>query len=326
MVSSSSVKLTSGDPTWHALTALDYHYWTQPLPPWTAWYASHWPAVFQKLSVRVMFACEGLAPFLILCPRRVRFLGAAAIAFLQVLIAATGNYGFFNLLSLVLCVTLLDDGLLSRAPVADTTKAGSLRRWPRRIVVAALFLVSLVPLSHALGRRRGLGPLDDAYRLASPLQVVNPYGLFAVLTTTRPEIVVEGSDDGRTWEAFEFKYKPGDLARRPRFVTPHMPRLDWQMWFAALGSWRQNRWFLAFCQRLLEGSPAVTARLAHDPFGDEPPRYLRARVFQYRFTTKEERAQSGDWWTRTLEGPYVPTLTLVDGRLTAVEDDTGGTD
>jgi predicted DCC family thiol-disulfide oxidoreductase YuxK len=324
MFSSAVVKLTSGDASWHSLTALEYHYFTQPLPPWTAWYASHLPAGFQRLSVLMVFAIEGVAPFLVFGPRRVRFAGAAAIAALQALILLTGNYGFFNLLTLVLCVPLLDDGVLSRATAATTAFAPASpgRRWPRRVAAAGLFAMSLVPLSHALKIGVGAsGPLADAYWLASPLQVVNPYGLFAVMTTERLEIVVEGSRDGRLWQAYEFEYKPGDPARRPVFTTPHMPRLDWQMWFAALGSWRQNPWFLGFCRRLLEGSPAVTALLARDPFAGAPPRYLRARLYQYRFTTADERRRSGNWWARTLQGEYVPTLTLVDGRLARAPDD-----
>jgi predicted DCC family thiol-disulfide oxidoreductase YuxK len=322
MLSSAAVKLTSGDPTWRSLTALDFHYFTQPLPPWTAWYASHWPAGFHTLSALVMFAIEGAAPFLLLGPRRMRFAGAAAITILQTLILLTGNYGFFNMLTLVLCVPLLDDGLLSwgsRAITAPHAPASPGRRWPRRMAAAGLFTLSLVPLSQALKfGDRAFGPVADVFQLASPLQIVNPYGLFAVMTTDRPEIIVEGSLDGREWRAYEFKYKPGDPVRRPAFTTPHMPRLDWQTWFAALGTWRENPWFLAFCRRLLEGAPSVTALLARDPFAGAPPRYVRARVFQYRFTTPEERKRSGDWWARTLQGPYIPTLTLVGGRLSVV--------
>jgi len=364
MLASAAVKLTSGDPTWHALTALDFHYFTQPLPPWTAWYASHLPAWFQKLSVLFMFACEGVAPFLLFGPRRARHVGVAAIAALQVLILLTGNYGFFNLLALALCVPALDDGVLSRlpgwtamrgpeatpAPGPDASSPGGpdttpdrepggtaartglspdpprpppgRARWPLGVVAAALFLTSLAPLSQALGvGTLAPRPLLHAYRFTSPLQLVNPYGLFAVMTTERPEIVVEGSLDGHEWQTYELRYKPGDPARRPAFTTPHMPRLDWQMWFAALGGPRQNPWFLSFCQRLLEGSPAVTSLLARDPFDGAPPRYVRAQLYRYRFTTAEERRRTGDWWARTLEGPYVPALTLVDGRLSIADDD-----
>jgi hypothetical protein len=141
------------------------------------------------------------------------------------------------------------------------------------------------------------------------------------MTTDRPEIVIEGSNDRREWHAYEFRYKPGDLARRPPFMAPHMPRLDWQMWFAALGDVRRNRWFLMFCQGLLEGSPEVTALLAHNPFADSPPKYLRAQVFMYEFTTPDERRATGNWWKRALRAPYVPELTLDEqGNLTRAPD------
>ena len=119
---------------------------------------------------------------------------------------------------------------------------------------------------------------------------MNAYGLFAVMTTERPEIVVEGSEDGETWTPYAFRWKPGDVDRRPRFTTPHLPRLDWQMWFAALsGDCRSQRWFLAFERRLLEGSPDVLRLLKGNPFPTHPPRYLRARLRQYDFTAAGAR-------------------------------------
>ena len=125
------------------------------------------------------------------------------------------------------------------------------------------------------------------------------------MTTERPEITVEGSDDGETWKPYRFRWKPGELDRRPRFATPHMPRLDWQMWFAALGGdCRRAPWFLRFEQRLLEGSPEVLALLREDPFPDRPPRYVRARLSLYTFT----RWGSRDWWASEDVGLYCPPM------------------
>jgi predicted DCC family thiol-disulfide oxidoreductase YuxK len=333
MFTSAVVKLASGDPTWRDLTALDYHYYTQPLPPWTAWYAHHWPEWFQKLSVCAMYLAEGVAPFLIWGPRRARMTGVAVICTLQVLIMATGNYGFFNLLTLVLCIPLLDDGIFTRRsqneeptacgvsfsgvslpePVTPRSRRIST---PRTVMVALIFLASLVPLAGVFRiSPKRLGPISMVYRFAAPFYIANHYGLFAVMTTERPEIVIEGSRDGVAWKAYEFRYKPGDVLRRPRMCTPHMPRLDWQMWFAALGDVRQNRWFLVLCWRLLEGSPEVRRALAVDPFGDDPPKYIRANVYIYNFTTAEERRASHAWWKRALRGAYVRTLMLQNGEL-----------
>ena len=158
-------------------------------------------------------------------------------------------------------------------------------------------------------------PLQMAIEVLAPLESFNTYGLFAVMTTTRPEIVVEGSDDGVEWRAYEFRWKPGSLERAPGFAFVHMPRIDWQMWFAALGEWRGNRWYLSFVHRLLEGSEVVTAQLAADPFANHPPRYIRSTLYHYTFTTSAQRAATGAWWKRELVGEYCPTLELVDGQL-----------
>jgi hypothetical protein len=130
------------------------------------------------------------------------------------------------------------------------------------------------------------------------------------MTTSRPEIIVEGSEDGVSWRAYEFRWKPGDPRRRPPFVAPHQPRLDWQMWFAALGSAEQSPWILAFARRLLEGSPPVVRLLAKTPFPDHPPRFLRAVLYDYRFTDFGQRRASGAWWRREETGIYLPVLSL----------------
>jgi hypothetical protein len=140
--------------------------------------------------------------------------------------------------------------------------------------------------------------------------IVNSYGLFAVMTTTRYEIIVEGSNDGQTWLPYEFKYKPGDIKRRPPIVEPHQPRLDWQMWFAALGDYRDNPWFVNFMVRLLEGSPQVLALLAKNPFPGSPPRYIRAELYDYRFTDFAEWRATGAWWRREFVRLYFPVASL----------------
>ena len=140
-----------------------------------------------------------------------------------------------------------------------------------------------------------------------PFHSTNAYGLFAVMTTERPEIDLQGSEDGIVWKSYTFRWKPGDVMRRPEFCTPHLPRLDWQMWFAALGGdCRSQSWFLAFEQRLLEGSPAVLGLLGENPFPDHPPRFLRARLYSYRFTRKGDQA----WWKREEAGWFCPPVGL----------------
>jgi len=313
--SSGFVKLASGDPVWRNLTALTYHYWTQPLPTWTAWPASHHPLWFLKFSCVLLFAIELGAPFLIVMPRRLRLLSVGAMAALQIMIAVTGNYAFFNFLTIALCVLLVDDAAfpagLRKKAAADSRAASG--RWPRLLLVpiaVVLLLMSFVVFSATLRLRLPWpGFVISIARSALPLRSVNTYGLFAVMTTSRPEIVMEGSDDGATWKAYEFRWKPGDLNRRGRFVAPHQPRLDWQMWFAALSSPNEQPWFFPFCLRLLEGDPDVIRLLAKNPFPSSPPRYLRAVLYEYRFTTPEEHRATGAWWTREEKGLYAPVLT-----------------
>jgi lipase maturation factor 1 len=150
----------------------------------------------------------------------------------------------------------------------------------------------------------------NAYAYIEPFQSLNGYGLFRVMTKTRPEIIVEGSSDGTTWIPYEFKYKIGNLDRPPPIVAPFQPRLDWQMWFAALDDVRREQWFLNFLVRLLQGSPAVLNLLQTNPFPAGPPQYVRARLFQYHFTTLAERSRTGAWWRRDQEQTYCPVLTL----------------
>jgi hypothetical protein len=130
------------------------------------------------------------------------------------------------------------------------------------------------------------------------------------MTTSRPEIIVEGSEDGAAWKAYEFKYKPTDPSQPPPWVAPHQPRLDWQMWFAALGRYDSEPWFQNFCVRLLQGSPDVLRLLERDPFEGRPPRYLHAVLYRYRFADATTRQKQGVWWTRERVGDYSPVLSL----------------
>jgi hypothetical protein len=153
-------------------------------------------------------------------------------------------------------------------------------------------------------------PLVAVYAWLEPFRTFNHYGLFAVMTTSRREIVIQGSNDKVRWLAYEFKYKPGEVRRRPGFVEPHQPRLDWQMWFAALGEAPQNPWFASFCLCLLRGSPPVLGLLQRNPFPRQPPRYIRAVVYEYHFTDFATRRRTGAWWRREDKGLYLPPISM----------------
>jgi lipase maturation factor 1 len=315
MFSSGVVKLTSGDTSWWSLTALTRHYETQPLPNIVAWYAHHLSPDFHAVSCVVMFAIELIAPFLFFAPRRLRNVGAISTIGLQCLITLTGNYTYFNILTIALCFWLIED-LTWPDRIRERFRTPLVRRRPnalRHLVAPAIglnLMLSALLLTRGAFRSEVRFPdlLHQVHQTIAPYRVINTYGLFSVMTMDRPEIVLEGSSDGVYWEPYEFYYKPGDIRRSPPFVAPHQPRLDWQMWFAALGPIRNSPWFYYFTQRLLEGSAPVKRLLALDPFPDSPPRYLRAHIYDYRFATPEERTLDRVWWKRSLSHAYLPTI------------------
>lgn len=302
MLASGLVKLLSGDPVWRNLTALTFHYETQPLPPWTAWYFHQLPAGFHRFSAGAMFFIELAVPFLFFLPRRPRLAAFWLQVFLQGMILLTGNYGFFNLLTLILCLTLLEDSRPSRTEGAVGTA------WLRTGAATLLLAAGIGELWELAARKRAPFPLSFVQGLLAPLRSVNSYGLFAVMTTTRPEIIIEGTLDGKNWKEYPFKWKMGKLGRRPSFLSPHMPRLDWQMWFAALGDYQNNQWLLHLMGRLATGSEPVKKLLAADPFDGQAPRAIRSLLYEYKFTGWEDGRKTGAWWTRELKGAYSPTL------------------
>ncbi len=373
-VESGVVKLSWGDPTWPALTAMDFHYWTQPLPHALSWLAARLPHWLQAGSCAASLVVEIGVPFLLLAPRRVRHAACGALVLLQVLIGATGNYGFFNLLTIVLCLTLLDDDALEAwrparwrlpwrrrvtAPDASAPAAGAAcglagvalqpwtaeprapraQRWLLAAAAVPALAVGALQLADSLAGPGGIGRLTAAQLQAgvlptlladgpaaaarvaqarqAPWLSLNAYGLFRVMTTTRPEIVVEVSADGEAWQEQAWRWKPGPPGEPPRWVQPHMPRLDWRLWFEALAwepaalarrPYEPSDWFARLLQARLDGEPAVLELLGADPLQGRPARAVRATLFDYRFATAQERAQTGEAWVRRKS--YLTWLTL----------------
>jgi lipase maturation factor len=320
MVLSGVTKLASGDPTWRHLTALDYHFWTQPLPTWPAWYAERLPEWMHRVMTLGILGIEVVVPWLILVPerwRRARSVGCGLLLLGQLGIALTGNYGFFNLLAMALCVPLLDDGVLRRVVPLRLVAGAPEPRWRvyaiRGLAPVFALLATLAfarEIAHTLSnaRRAFDTPLLDA---VEPLRSVNGYGLFRVMTTDRLEIVIEGSNDTLEWREYGFPWKPGDVTRRPGFVAPHMPRLDWQMWFAALDPQGQRDWLVALLRRLLDGTPQALALLRDNPFLDRPPAFVRLVYYRYRFSDASGRAR-GAWWQRERVGYLTRPLSVAD--------------
>jgi len=326
MLMSGVVKLTSGDLSWWNLTALDYHYWSQPLPTLFSWWADKTPEWFKHFSVAFCLVVEIIVPFFIWAPRRLRLIAAGLLIFLQLGIAITGNYCFFNLLTIALCLLLIDDASIGRAlegrasaslasrELRPRNMQSALPRFPT--YAAVIVLVVILPINVWLifsafkPLARPPRALANVYERLEAFRIVNGYGLFRVMTKDRCEIVLEGSTDGIDWLPYEFKWKPGDVKRAPGWCAPHQPRLDWQMWFAALETPQENPWLIALTFRLLQGSRDVSGLLARNPFPDKTPRYIRTMFYRYRFTTMDERHQTGEWWKREELREYLPMLSL----------------
>ena len=339
VILSGITKIASGDPTWADWTALTYHYETQPLPLWTGWYAHQLPTWIQRLSVGGMFVVELLLPWAIFAParfRRIRLGACTGLVLLQAMIGVTGNYGFFSILAVVLCLTLVDDRTWARVlpfqPIGHARIDGGgepnrpwLDGWRLRLgAIGAMALFALGGLTFAREIARtvegsGRSSLDLSWSdpvvgWVQPFRSVNGYGLFRVMTVERPEIVIQGSPDGLEWTAWDLRWKPGDPDRLPGLVAPHQPRLDWQLWFAALDPRGARYWLSPLMTRLLEGAPAVTALVGDAAFADAPPRYLRLAYYDYRFTTSAERAETGAWWHRELIDYLTGPVSLADTR------------
>jgi len=297
MFSSGVVKLLSGCPEWAAWRAMTIHYESQPLPNPIAYFMHQQPKWFAKVSVLFLLFIEIIVPFFIFAPEPMRLAACFLMIFLQILIMLTGNYAFFNTLTIVMCLPLLSDQRWSGNATAPTFASygtieqiayGLLSLYAAFMIVMNAFVVAgLFTTNRGFNRFRAC--FEGYY-------ILNGYGLFACMTTVRNEITIQGSNDGKEWKTYEFKWKPGDLKTMPKQVAPHQPRLDWQMWFAALGSPRQEQWFTSFLQRLREGSDDVLNLLKTNPFPEAPPKFLRTKIDQYHFTDTSTLRQTGEWW------------------------------
>ncbi|HEX7359895.1 MAG TPA: lipase maturation factor family protein [Bryobacteraceae bacterium] len=307
MFGSGLVKLLSGDAAWRNLHALRFHFLTQPLPTPLAYYAYHLPPHLLDTMTGVALAIELGAPWLLFAPRRFRQAAAWCFILLQVTILLTGNYAFFNFLTLALCVWCFDDRAFQLLP-----------KWiPARMIPRRPVLNPIVAILIAIGAIRMIGmaapqvaaAAEPLIQQIAPFEIVNTYGLFAVMTKQRPEINIEGSNDGVIWRAYRFRYKPGPLDRGLPVVAPYQPRLDWQMWFAALGNYQQDSWVGGLMYRILQGNKRVLGLLEPPPF-QTPPRYLRAQLYLYTYTTAAERARTGAVWQRTFVRTWMGPVSL----------------
>jgi len=317
MFESGIVKLTSGDYTWINLTALRYHFFSQPIPNPIAWLFHNTPLWFLKMSCFVMYIFEIILPFLIFGPAEFKLIAFLGLISFQLLIFVTGNYNFFNLLTIALCIPLLTNQFWQslQPEFLSLPSSTPLLTNPIQTCVEIFFVIAFVGIgiNHlylSLFPMRSLRIFGKLQNLIAGLSIINPYGLFRVMTKTRPEIIVEGSEDGTHWKVYEFKYKIGNTHKMPPVTAPHQPRLDWQMWFAALDSYQTTPWFQNFLVRLLEGKTEVLSLLHHNPFPEQPPKFVRAMLYDYCFSSAAVKKDTGQWWTRKIIRQYSPTLSL----------------
>lgn len=317
------VKLASGDVHWRNLTAMDEYYQNGPLPTWIGWYVQHLPHAFHAATVVFTLLVELVVVWAVFLPRRVRIACCAVVTVLQLGIIATANYAFLNYLVLALGVLLLDDGAAAwlarrfHLPIAlpsSAPPAGG-RPWKSPVEAAVLGFVLYATVVAAVPSA-GSSVLGAPARLIEPLRIANAYGLFATMTEERYEIEFQGSNDGKTWVVYPFRYKPQDPHDPPAIYAPYQPRFDWNLWFASLGPWRASTWVVLAQARLLEGSPDVLRLFRGDPFRGKPPAMVRTVIWQYWFTDWKTQQKTGAWWRRRELGAFTGVVARTpDGRV-----------
>ena len=304
-----------GDPAWRDLTALYHHHETQPMPGPLSRLFHLLPRPLHRVEVVANHLTQLVVPFGLLVPGPVASTAAAVMVLTQLWLVLSGNFAWLNWLTIVLACSAVDDAAwgwalgLVGVDLGTAAPAGEPPAWFVVVVLgvgAACVWLSRHPARNLVSRRQVMNASFNV------LHLVNAYGAFGSVTRRRTEVVVEGTRDpdpaAATWREYEFRGKPTDVRRLPRQYAPYHLRLDWGMWFLALGSSAQLRWFVPFLGRLLEADAPTLRLLAHDPFGGAAPRWVRARLYRYRFTTRAERRTTGQRWVREDAGLLVDAV------------------
>jgi hypothetical protein len=301
-----------GDPCWRDLTCLYYHHETQPMPNPLSWYFHHLPKPLHKVEVAANHFAQLVVPFALFAPQPVATVAGAIIVVTQSWLLVSGNFSWLNALTIVLGFSAISDAYLHHAlPLAHPHLAALPPGYVGVVIVltAAVVVLSYWPVHNMVSRRQLMNFSFNRFHF------VNTYGAFGSITRIRHEVVIEGTNDdaigpSTEWSEYEFKGKPGDPGRRPPQVAPYHLRLDWLMWFAALSPSYAYGWFEALMEKLLEGDAATLRLLRGNPFPDAPPRWVRARLYRYRFTSREVRRSTGAWWDRVLVGEFARPMRL----------------
>jgi hypothetical protein len=302
-----------GDPCWRDLTCLYWHYETQPMPNPLSWYF-HWlPKGVHRFGVGFNHFAELVVPFAYFAPQPFAAAAGLITIFFHLWLMVSGNYSFLGLLTIVLAIPTLDDRILRPLFRRPRLRGELVASRPHRAAVVVLAVVvgflSIAPSVNLVSPDQAMNTSYD------PLHLVNSYGAFGSVTRPRYEVVIFGTAGDEAggdtaWKEYAFVGKPGDPARRPPQIAPYHLRLDWLMWFCGFTEWYGQPWFANLMAKLLQNDAKTLSLLAGNPFPDKPPRFVRAVLYEYRFTTPEERRKTGAWWVRELRGDYFPAVSL----------------
>ncbi|HJL15988.1 MAG TPA: lipase maturation factor family protein [Sandaracinaceae bacterium LLY-WYZ-13_1] len=313
-----------GDPCWQELTCLAHHYETQPIPNPVSPLLHALPMWVHQAGVLFNHLVELVVPFFLFGPRRLRIAGGLLTVAFQAVLLVSGNLSFLNWLTIAVTLAAFDDRFLARvlprrlAPPVDPPPPSKPRRVAVWAVAGLVLLLSVDPLMNLFAFDQRMNASFDR------LHLVNTYGAFGSVGRVRHEVILEGTrddpdDPDATWRAYALPCQPGDPSRAPCLRAPYHPRLDWQMWFAALSDYERQPWIVHLVHQLLTGEGRARELLAHDPFGDEPPRAVRASLYRYRFAP----LSSDGWWERERVGDYLHALEADDPRLAAFVESYG---
>ncbi len=309
-----------GDPCWHNLTCLDYHYETQPMPNPLSWYLHNAPLWTHRGGVAFNHFAELIVPFGYFLPQPIASIAGLITILFQGSIFLSGNLSWLNALTLVLAFSTFDSRLLSwLIPMHPPQMHPPLAIY-RFTIIGLGILVAILSIQPV---RNMLSPRQVMNTVYNRLHLVGTYGAFGSITRLRNEVSVEGTSESvltpsTKWREYEFKGKPGGTERLPPQIAPYHLRLDWLMWFAAMSPYNsRDPWFVHFLAKLLENDGPTLGLLRTNPFPNQPPRYVRALLYEYRFTSPEERARTGQWWRRDLISEYFPPVSFENARFPA---------
>jgi hypothetical protein len=306
-----------GDPCWRDLTCLYYHHETQPMPGPLSWFFHHLPKPLHRIEVAGNHFAQLVVPFGLFAPQPIASAAGAIIVVTQLWLVMSGNFAWLNWVTIVLAFSAIDDSSAALLlPIPAHPALSPPPPWFAGLVVACavgVLFLTYWPVRNMLSSRQRMNMSFN------PFHLVNTYGAFGSIGRTRREVVIEGTDEPRitaqtVWKEYEFKGKPGVVGRLPRQWAPYHLRLDWLMWFAAISPGYAQPWLTPFLQRLLRNDRAALHLLRHNPFPESPPRYVRAQLYQYRFTTPAELRRDRAWWHRALVGRYVAPMTLREAK------------